>query len=135
MEVSLQAHRPLSCRTVFQDRRTNLKLKPVTGFCPHGRVSHFSPQIIHLCLFSRLYQFSSMHFGVSIFTLSYLVLILIKIHLIMCLVGSVFWVCWSASNLVTWFGLFDWKFCGKCETLLMKLLFNGGVFCIWFTVL
>ncbi|KAL6197922.1 hypothetical protein ACLB2K_027714 [Fragaria x ananassa] len=39
MEVSLQAHRPLSCRTVFQDRRTNLKLKPDTGFCPHGRYS------------------------------------------------------------------------------------------------
>ncbi|XP_004293290.1 PREDICTED: starch synthase 3, chloroplastic/amyloplastic [Fragaria vesca subsp. vesca] len=39
MEVSLQAHRPLSCRTVFQDRRTNLKLKPVSGFCPHGRYS------------------------------------------------------------------------------------------------
>ncbi|KAM1005164.1 hypothetical protein TB1_005253 [Malus domestica] len=39
MEVSIQAQRPLSCRGIFQQRGSNLKLKPFTGFPPHGRYS------------------------------------------------------------------------------------------------
>lgn len=39
--MSLQAQRPLSWRTVFQERGSNLKLKPFTGFSPHGRVKSF----------------------------------------------------------------------------------------------
>ncbi|PQQ03616.1 starch synthase 3 chloroplastic/amyloplastic isoform X2 [Prunus yedoensis var. nudiflora] len=37
--MSLQAQRSLSWRTVFQERGSYLKLKPFTGFCPHGRYS------------------------------------------------------------------------------------------------
>ncbi|XP_009357455.2 LOW QUALITY PROTEIN: starch synthase 3, chloroplastic/amyloplastic [Pyrus x bretschneideri] len=39
MEVSIQAQRPLSCRGIFQQRGSNLRLKPFTGFPPHGRYS------------------------------------------------------------------------------------------------
>ncbi|KAM1033523.1 hypothetical protein FF1_037005 [Malus domestica] len=39
MEVSVQAQRPLSCRGLFQPRRSILKIQPFTGFSPHGRYS------------------------------------------------------------------------------------------------
>ncbi|XP_059438596.1 starch synthase 3, chloroplastic/amyloplastic [Corylus avellana] len=41
MDVALLAQRPLSCRTVFNQRR-HLELKPFLGFFPHGRITHFS---------------------------------------------------------------------------------------------
>lgn len=41
MDVAWLAQRPLSGRTVF-NQRTHLKLKPFLGFFPHGRITRFS---------------------------------------------------------------------------------------------
>jgi hypothetical protein len=69
MDVALLTQRPLSCWTVFNQRR-HLKFKPFLGFFPHGRITQFSQVIgffIHCSAYSCM---SCMIFlgGVPLFT-------------------------------------------------------------------
>lgn len=124
MEVSLQAHRPLTCRTVFQERRSNLnlKLKPLAGFCPHGRVSHFSEEnlsalFVHWAMSISKYAFFFFLFWYFYVTLSCLVLILIKpikfVFQLSRIVGLLvflvqIWVLGTFKSLFCW--VTDWRF-------------------------